>query len=200
MTRALSMPSIYGSVSKVYVTQDLTIDNDNVINNNPLSLSLYVLGYDSNKKLINASSTLKTNLKTYLSQYRMVTDSIIIKNAYYVNIGVNFDITTLSGYNNKDVVSNCILALKDYFNIEKWQINQPIVISDVYAALLKVKGVLSVVKIEFVNKQSDDGTYSIYGYDVSAATRNNIIYPSLDPSIFEIRYVDQDIKGRVVYL
>ena len=27
--------------------------------------------------------------------------------------------------------------------------------------------------------------------------KNNIIYPSLDPSIFELRYPQQDIKGRV---
>ena len=204
MTRALSMPSTFGSIAKVYVTQDSLLSaqsgNDPLLDNNPLALSMYILGYDSNKRLINASSTLKSNLKTYLSQYRMITDAITIKNGYYINIGINFDITTLSNYNNKEIVSNCISALKNYFNIDNWQINQPIIISDVMAVLLKVNGVQSVVKLEFTNNQSTDGTYSQYGYDLVAATRNNIIYPSIDPAIFEIRYPDTDILGRVVYI
>jgi hypothetical protein len=203
MTRALSMPSDFGSIAKAYVVQDSLISNqsgtDSLIDNNPLALSIYVLGYDSSKKLITASSNLKTNLKTYLNQYRMVTDAITIKNAYYINIGINFDITTLSGYNNTEVINNCIVALQNYFNIDSWQINQPIQISEVNSLLLRVTGVQSVIKLEFVNKQSSDNTYSQYGYDMNAAVRNNIIYPSVDPSIFEVRYPNNDILGRVVY-
>jgi hypothetical protein len=204
ISRALSMPSIYGTIAKAYVTQDLLVSNnsgnDMLIDNNPLALSLYILGYDSNKNLITAPDILKNNLKNYLNQYRMVSDAVTIKNAYYINIGINFDITTLSGYNNNEVLQNCVNDLKDYFNIEKWSINQPIVISDIYSVLLKVKGVLSVVKLEFTNKQSSNGIYSLYGYDIAAATRNNVIYPSVDPAIFEIRYPNDDIKGRVVYI
>lgn len=198
ISRTLSMPSHFGSVAKAYITQDLAIIDG--FEDNPLALSLYILGYNSDKKLVSASNTLKNNLKTYLSQYRMVSDAITIKNAYYINIGINFDITTLSGYNNKEVLTNCVSAIKDYFNIDKWSINQPIIISDVYSILLKVSGVLSVVKVEFDNKQSDNGSYSQYGYDLAAATRNGIIYPSVDPSIFEIRYPNTDIKGRVVLI
>jgi hypothetical protein len=129
----------------------------------------------------------------------MVTDAINIKDAFYINIGVNFDIVVQSGYNNNDVITNCILAIQDHFNIEKWQINQPIVISDIYSTLLTVKGVQSVVKVEIINKQDDTGVnYSQYGYDIPGATKNNNIYPSLDPSIFEIRYPNTDIQGRVV--
>lgn len=204
MTRALSMPSDFGSISKAYVVQDSLISNqsgtDSLIDNNPLALSIYVLGYDANKKLITASSTLKNNLKTYLNQYRMVTDAITIKNAYYINIGINFDITTLSGYNNVEIINSCILALQTYFNTDNWQINQPISISEINSLLLRINGVKSVVKLEFTNKQSSDGTYSLYGYDIAGATRNNIIYPSVDPSIFEIRYPNVDILGRVVYI
>jgi hypothetical protein len=126
----------------------------------------------------------------------MVTDAINIKDAFYINVGVNFDITTLSGYSNKDVLTNCIATLKDYFNTDKWSINQPIILSDVISKLLQVKGVQSVVKLEVVNKQG--GNYSQYGYDIVGATKKNNIYPSLDPAIFEIRYPDTDIQGRVV--
>ena len=200
--RALSLPPNYGSISKVYITQDFerSIISETISSTkNPLALDLYILAYNSNKQLITSSNTLKNNLVTYLNQYRMVTDAINIKDAFYINIGVNFDITILSGYNNQDIITNCIVALQNYFNIEKWQINQPIIISDIYSTLLTVKGVQSVVKVEVINKQDDTGVnYSQYGYDIPGATRNNNIYPSLDPSIFEIRYPNTDIQGRVV--
>jgi hypothetical protein len=126
----------------------------------------------------------------------MVTDAINIKDAFYINIGVNFDIVVQSGYNNNDVITNCILAIQDHLNIEKWNINQPIIISDITARLLQTKGVQSIPKIEIVNKQG--GNYSQYAYDISGATRQGKIYPSLDPSIFEVRFPNTDIQGRVV--
>jgi hypothetical protein len=69
----------------------------------------------------------------------MVTDAINIKDAYYINIGLNFDITVLSGYANKDVLTNCITVLQDHFNIDKWQINQPIILSDIQSKFYKLK-------------------------------------------------------------
>ena len=205
MVRALSLPSDYGSIAKVYVTQDVAremIATPTVATTeerNPLSLDMYILGYDPNKKLISASNTLKENLVTYIDQFRMVTDAINIKDAFYINLGINFDINVKSGFNNSIVITDCITTLQDFFNIEKWNINQPIIISDVVSQILQVKGVQSVVKLEFINKQDNTGlTYSQYAYDIPGATRNNNIYPSLDPSIFEIRYPNTDIQGRVV--
>jgi hypothetical protein len=129
----------------------------------------------------------------------MITDAINIKDAFYINIGINFDITVQSGYNNNDVVTNCITVLQNYFNIERWSINQPIILSEINSNLLQINGVQSVVKVEIINKQDTTGiTYSEYGYDITGATKNNSIYPSLDPSIFEIRYPNTDIQGRVV--
>jgi hypothetical protein len=205
IVRALSMPSNYGSVAKVHVTQDPAreiLQTPTVAPTeefNPLSLDMYVLGYDTNKKLIPASNTLKNNLASYINEYRMVTDAINIKDAFYINIGVNFDIVLKSGFNNNDVITNCLSILKEYFNIEKWNINQPIMLSDVVTTILQVKGVQSVAKVEIINKQDSTGnTYSKYAYDISGATRNGNVYPSLDPSIFEVRYPDTDIQGRVV--
>ena len=194
--RTLSLPPQYGNIAKAYITQEIFNSTGNLLNNNPLSLDLYVLGYNSSKKLISANNTLKNNLKTYLNQYRMITDAINIKNAFYINIGVDFEINADPSYNNKELLSNCISQIKDYFNIDSWQINQPVIISEINALLLKVPGVRSVHKIEITNKQGGD--YSPYGYDITSATRNNIIYPSIDPSIFEIRFPDNDINGRII--
>jgi hypothetical protein len=200
IVRALSMPSEYGTVAKAYISQDFNQNPQQTVatiqQNNPLALDLYILSYNSSKQLTTATTILKENLVTYLNQYRMVTDAINIRDAYYINIGLNFDIITLSGYANKDVITNCINVLKDHFNIDKWQINQPITLSDIQSKLLQVKGVQSVVKLEIINKQG--GNYSQYGYDIAGATKNGNIYPSLDPAIFEVRLPDVDIQGRVV--
>jgi hypothetical protein len=205
IVRALSLPSNYGSIAKVYVTQDMarealsTPTVSNTTYNNPLSLDMYILGYNSSKQLTIASNTLKSNLVTYLNQYRMVTDAINIKDAYYINIGINFDIKIQRGYSSSTVITNCITALQSFFNINNWAINQPIIISDVVSTLLQINGVQSVVKIDIVNKQDNTGTtYSQYAYDIAGATKQDTIYPSLDPSIFEVRYPNTDIQGRVV--
>jgi hypothetical protein len=200
MTRALSMPSEFGIIAKVYVEQasllSLATGNDPLIDNNPLALSMYVLAYNSTKKLENATSDLKNNLKQYIEPFRMVTDAIDIKDAFYINLGVNFDITVIPGLNNNQVLTDCIIALTNFFDTDKWQINQPIVLSDVYSLLLQIKGVQTVVNVGFTNKSGND--YSPYSYDVAGALRNGVLYPSLDPAVFEIRYPQVDIQGRVI--
>ena len=75
---------------------------------NPLALNMYVLGYDSKKKLANLNQAVKENLQTYLGQYRMVTDAINIKNAYVINIGVQFSIMTRANYNKSEVLLRSI--------------------------------------------------------------------------------------------
>jgi len=203
ITRALAMPADYGVISKVYISQDFNRNSQQTValtqQNNPLALDLYVLSYNSSKQITVASTTLKQNLITYLNQYRSITDAINIRDAYYINIGVNFDITILSGYSNKEILTSCITILQDHFNIDKWQINQPIILSEITSKLLQVRGVQSVIKIEITNKQDNTGTiYSQYGYDIAGATKNGNVYPSMDPAIFEVRYPNTDIQGRVV--
>ena len=200
LVRTLSLPSKFGYISKAYVTQDYLVANDtdkqNFINNNPLSLSVYVLSTNIDGKLTTISNVIKQNLKTYLSYNKMMSDAVLIKNGYYINIKVNFDISILPAYNSQDVLTKCINILKNYFDITKWQINQPIILSDIYNLIGSVQGVQSVIDVDIVNLAG--GNYSPYGYDIQAATKQGVIYPSIDPSIFEVRYPDTDIYGRIV--
>jgi len=200
--RALSLPSKYGSVGKVYIAQDqLTNPNsttDSIIDSNPLSLSLYTLAYDNNRNLQTATVNLKNNLKTYLSQYMLLTDAINIKDAFVINIGVTFDIILRPNYLGRDVLLQCNNLLIDYFDIRNWNINQPIDISSIYTLLDTVKGVQTVQKVEITNNAG--GSYSEYAYDIKGATRNNIVYPSYDPMIFEVKFPNTDIKGRITTL
>ena len=198
LVRALSLPSQYGTIAKAYIEPEKL---ENILpGQTPSVLNLFVLAFDNNKKLKTAASTLKKNLGTYLSQYRIINDSIKIKNAFVINIGVEFDLIVLPEYNNNEVVFNCIQALKDYFDINKWQINEPIILRDLYVLLDKVEGVQTIKKIDIINKVGTNLGYSQYAYDISGATQNNVIYPSLDPMIFEVKYPDTDIRGRVVPL
>ena len=200
--RSLSMASKYGSIAKVFATQDqLTNPNsatDSIIDSNPLSLSLYTLAYDNSKNLTPITSTLRSNLKTYLTEYMILSDAINIKDAFIINIGINFDIIVKPNFSGRDVLLACTNRLKNYFDITKWNINQPINLSSVYTLLDQEKGVQTVQKIELVNNVG--GIYSQYAYDIQGATRNNIVYPSYDPCIFEIKYPDTDIKGRITTL
>ena len=200
--RALSLPSKYGSIGKVYITQDqLTNPNsatDSIIDSNPLSLSLYTLAYDSNRNLITSTPTLKSNLKKYLAEYMTLTDAINIKDAFVVNVGINFDVVVRPNYTGRDVLIQCNNLLQSYFDIRKWNINQPIDLSNLYTLLDQVKGVQTVQKIEVVNLAG--GGYSQYAYDISGATRSNTVYPSYDPMIFEVKFPTTDIKGRITTL
>mgnify|MGYP000881511620 FL=1 len=99
--------------------------------------------------------------------------------------------------NGNQVILRCIDRLKKYFDINKWQINQPIIISNVYTELDRVEGVQTVVNVKFTNIYDTTRGYSQHAYDMTAATKDGIIFPSLDPSIFEIKYPDNDIIGRV---
>lgn len=200
--RALSLPTKYGSIAKAYVTQDnltnSTINPNDLITSNPLALALYVLAYDVNGKLIPATTTLKQNIKTYLSEYMPVSDALNIKDAFIVNIGVNYEIIVRPNYAGRDVLLKCTNLLKDILSTSRLNINQPINLSSIYTALDRVKGVQTVKKIEIVNKSG--GNYSQYGYDIAGATKNNVVYPSFDPCIFEVKYPNVDIKGRITTL
>lgn len=198
--RCLSMPPKFGSIAKAFAIQDYEMMNNinDSLNYNPFAISLYILSFDQNKKLTNASLALKSNLRNYISQYRMTTDAVTIKNGYIINIGVNFSITVLPAFNSREVLSDCLIAVEDYFNIDKWSINQPIVLSEIYNLISLIKGVQSVSNVEIINLYGESSGYSPYGYDIKAATKNNVIFPSLDPSCFEVKYPTQDISGRVV--
>jgi hypothetical protein len=196
LVRALSLPSDYGTVAKAYIEPEKI--SSLLPGETPSILNLFILSYDKDKYLVNASTALKQNLKTYLSQYRVINDSIKIKDAFVINIGVNFEITILPQYNSNLVLANCISSLKDYFNIDKWQINEPILLKDLYILLDKIDGVQTVKNVSIINKAGNILGYSQYSYDINGATVNNVIYPSLDPMIFEVKYPDNDIKGKVV--
>ena len=225
ITRVYSLPQKYGNIAKAFIVQDEQLEttgqlqvidgqiidtryaNSNTIPN-PLAMNMYVLGYNVDKKLVQLNQAVKQNLKTYLSQYRILTDAINIKDGYIINIGVKFNIIVKRGFNKNDVLFRAIQKVKQFFAPDKWQINQPIILSDLAYQISLVEGVVSLVPpqtnnpnkdlILIENKHRTSDGYSGNVYDIRSASKDGVIYPSLDPSIFELKYPNTDIEGLVV--
>ena len=216
IVRTYALPDKYGNISKAHIVQDdqlsgtpqssYTITEADIgkpiseLSNripNPLALNLYVLGYNSNKHLSIVNDAVKENLKIYLSRFRTITDAVNIKNGYVINFGINYNILTQPNYIHTEVLLNASNKIVEYFDIDRWQINQPIMLSDLAYEISTVEGVASVTNVSIVNKYKTSEGYSGNAYDIGGATKNNIVYPSLDPSIFELKYPLKDIFGSV---
>jgi hypothetical protein len=176
-----------------YILQQKTI---NAEFNNPFAINMHLLGYDVNGNLTVLNDAIKQNLKTYLEDYRMLTDAVNMLDGFVINIGINYEITTFNNYNKREVLLKVNNALKNLFDITKWKINQPINLSEIELEIANIDGVAAVQNVEVVNLRG--GNYSAYAYNIKEATRNKIIYPSLDPAVFEIKYPNTDIKGRAL--
>ena len=209
--RCYALPPQFGSIAKAYLVQDYQLEQSKqdgqYINTeipNPLALNLYTCGYDNTKNLTHLNDATKYNLKNYISYHRILTDAVNIKNAHIVNIGCNFEIIVLPEFNSNEVLLRVIDRLKDYFDIDNWRINEPINLSKIYVEIDKVDGVQTVVRpdkdgkggLQIVNKFN--GNYSSNKYSILNATKGGIIYPPKDPSIFEVKFPNTDIRGQVV--
>ena len=216
LIRIYSLPEKFGRIDKAYIVQDEQLNKSKLLQpvsstdgssvlptdqsetiKNPLALNCYVLGLNAIGNLTTVNEAIKQNLKTYIGQYRILTDAVNIKDGYIVNIGVNFEIIVLSGHIKREVLLSCVSKVKSIFALDQWQFNQPIVLSDIYTELAIVEGVQSVVSVDIENKWDADLGYSGNVYDIEEATKNDIIYPSMDPAVFEVKFPDSDIKGKV---
>ena len=203
IARCYAMPAKFGSVAKAYIigdtqkdTADKEYPRDTI--SNPMALNLYTLAYDANGSFTDPNPAIRENLRTYLSNYRMLTDAINIKKAYVVNIGVEFEVIPKPNENSATVVLRCVDELKRMLHNDRMQINGPLNISNMISQLDRLEGVQSIPSLEITNLFDTNNGYSGNVYDINAATKNNIVYPSLDPCIFEVKYPNADIKGRVV--
>ncbi len=197
VVRTYSMPSKYGSIAKAYAVADQSIDTTTT-GYNPFAVNLYILCYNTQKKLIRSNPAIQENVKNYLNQYRMLTDAVNILDGYIINVGVDFGIISYKNYNKRDVLNNCLNIVQEYFNVDNFQFCQPINLSRLELEISRVDGVQSVSYLKIKNLTAKDGDYSPYEYDISQATVNKIIYPSLDPSVFEVKFPTKDIIGKVL--
>lgn len=187
IARTLSMPPKLGSVFRVYP----------VNNCNPNGgVQLYVLAKNSANKVVTPSESLKKNIKNYLSFFARMGQGIDIIDGKIINIGIEYSIVVEPGLNKSQVKTNTLLKIKDYMNINKWQLNQPIIIDEIRCLIKETNGVLSVPELNIINKnnQVDGIEYSTFAYDIKTNTRNGIIF-GIPEGLFEVKYPDsRDLK------
>ncbi len=224
--RVHAMPPRFGGVAKAFVIQDdqlasversriaqiqtsqgsaavKPIDELVVNEGNPRLVNIYILGFDENKRLRRLNDQVKLNLKQYLTQFKMLTDQINIIDAFVVNIGVKFKVVVFKDKNANAVLASAIDSVKSFFNIDRWDINQAIILNDLFINLAAVEGVQSVVNLEIFNRYAfkDGGDYEGFRYDIPGNALdevNKVVFPSLDPMIFELRFPDSDIIGSAI--
>lgn len=183
-----SMPSKFGAVKRCNIVQD----KDSFKRN----LNLYILSEDSDGNLVESTDSLKTNLKNHLLGYKMINDTIDILNAKIVNIGFNIDIIAEEERNKYDVLQNAIDAIKFDVLSRKYDIGEPIRVSDVFKSLKNVDGVLDVISVTV--KRKSGSRYSSFSYNVKGNTSpDGRLVLSAEDIAFEVKYPDSDIIGTV---
>jgi hypothetical protein len=190
LARVYSMPSNFGRVFRAAISKNP---------NNPLAAQLFIVSRNNDSQLIPSPDALKINLKRYLNSYRMVSDAVDVLDASIVNLELFFQIVADPSLNKAVLLQNIISDLQTQFDVKKFHINQPIVISDVVSTIFARSGVIAVDTIKFNNLRGTikNRQYSDVVYDVQLNSKNQIIYPPTG-GIFEIRYPDANIVGRAV--
>ena len=184
------MPSNFGRVFRASVSKNP---------NNPLAAQLFIVSRNSNQELISSPDALKINLKRYLNSYRMISDAIDVLDAAIINLELYFQIVADPALNKSTLLQSIITDLQSYFNIKNFNINQPIVMSDIISIIFSKPGVIAVDKIQFNNMYGTikNKQYSSIAFDVQLNTRNQILYPPTG-AIFEVKYPDINITGKAV--
>jgi hypothetical protein len=190
LARVYAIPSNFGRVFRAAVRSNP---------NNPLASQLYIISRDPSQRLITSPDTLKQNLQKFLNPYRLISDAIDILDARIINLICQFDVVIDPSLNRNTVLQQVLTKLQGTFDIKNFQIDQPIVMSDITNAIFTVNGILSVDKVEFRNIQGtvNNREYSTSTFDVSSNTKKGVIIPP-PGGIFEIRYPDVDVIGRAI--
>jgi hypothetical protein len=190
LARVYSLPANFGRVYRAGIRTNP---------NNPLASQLYVISRNTSNQLIVSPDSLKKNMVTYLNQYRMISDAIDILDARVINLKLTFSVVVDPSENRELVLRNCLINIKQYFDIKNFDIDQPLIISDVQNIIYNSRGVISLVSLNInnISGEVDGRGYSDQTYDLSANTYRGIVFGS-PGSIFEIRYKEYDIIGTVV--
>ena len=183
------------------------------------TIDVYLLSYDNNKNLVKTpNDPIGVNLKTYLNEFRMITDEVNLKPGYIINFGVVFDVFSNKDANKQGVKLRCMDVIERYFNIIKLQFRQPIYVSQLEYELMGVEGVRAINHVCITQDNnyldsSEFGTFDPplwfthwnpytgfaygYKYNFQAALQEGVIRPSKTPAVFELKNPGINIKGRV---
>jgi hypothetical protein len=182
-----AMPAKFGSIKRCKIV----VDDDSFKRN----LNLYVLSENKNLKLTQANSQLKENLRFWLSQRKMINDTVDIIDGKIINIGIDFEVISDKNSNKEEVYRACIARIINKIN-NPLQMGERFYITDLYSELNKVRGVVDTVNVTVNNKVG--GTYSgvSYSIDTNLSPDGRYLVCPLN-ACFEIKFPEVDIKGVV---
>jgi len=175
------------------------------VSENQNKIDVTILGLDQNSKLSNSSTnTLKDNIASWLADYRAINDYVIVRDGKVINIGFDIDLFVDKGFNSGEIINNTINAIKNYFDINKWDMGDDIYLSELLESINNVGGVLNVTTLKVFNKVGG-GKYSLNKISqpyIDAETREiNLtedfaLFGEFD-TMFEIKYPQSDVRIRV---
>ena len=182
-----NMPAKFGFVKRVKIVNDPSATNKRI--------AMYIMSEDQNGKLVVANSTLKNNLKTWLSNYKGMNDIIDVFDAKVVNFGIDFTILSEHTKDTRDVMFLAIEEIKDYFS-ETAYIGEPIYLSNIYDVLNKTSGVVDVKKVSIFPKTGDNYSSDTFDFDLMMS-KDGTYLKAPKNVVFELKYPNLDIKGVV---
>ena len=159
------------------------------------NLNMYILSESPEGKLTTANDSLKSNLKTWINQYRMINDTVDILDGKILNFKIDFQVVAHRDYNKHDVLNQCIQELKTEFAQPKYM-GEPFYISDIQRMLNDIDGVTDVKKV--IVRCESGGIYSDSKIDISqqkSADGRYIVIPQ--NCAVEIKFPNNDIKGTI---
>jgi hypothetical protein len=183
-----NMPPKFGAIKRANIAQDPNSFKRNI--------NLYTVSEDVNGFLTQPTETLKKNLKTWITNYKMLNDTIDIMDATIVNVGIEFEVVADVDTNRFKVLAEATEAIKQKMTSSKFNISEPIRYGDIFQALKEVEGLLDVVKLRVLKKTGS--AYSSADFDIDRYTTADgrmILAP--EDIIFEIKFPDIDIRGTV---
>ena len=181
------MPAKFGSIKRCKILVDESSFKRN--------LNLYVLVEGNQQKLAVANSSIKQNLRTWLSNYKMINDTVDIMDGKIINIGIKFNVIAETNSNKQEVYDACVSRIKSKI-MNPWQMGERLYITDIYSELNKVRGVVDTSNVTITNKSGD--LYSDVEFSISSnmSPDGRYIVCPLN-ACFEIKFPDVDITGVV---
>lgn len=182
-----NMPNKFGSIKRANIINDPSSTNR--------KLSLYVISENSDRHLATCNSVVKSNLRNWLTSYKMLNDVVDIMDAKIINFSVDFLAQVDKRFDNDAVLSECIENLKEYFS-EVSYIGEPIYLTRIYERLNNVEGVIDVKNVKIENLSN--GSYSPARLNFeNAISRDGTFIKMPQNAIAELKFPNLDIKGTV---
>ena len=190
LARVYTLPDMFGRVYRAGVTPSI---------DNTLSSDLFIICRDSDGHLTQASDTLKLNLRNYLNEFRLISESISVKDASIINFGIEFTIRVRPNANKIATVQRVINNLRSLLDVSKFQVGEPIVESNITLAILNTQGVQALPSLKLINFFGDVGdiSYSSEVFDLNENMLNGLVVPPAG-SIFELKFPNTNILGNVL--